>query len=901
MSSLQIGRLLLGPPIQWFEQFGDPVASLGGQVVPGPRTAPQFQATIASWAADGQTDTQAARLTLRRQIRSILNNAPLKLERHLYVIYSDDLEQDGWYVPDQAQVQDYSGSSGLATGLWQLSGANWYLAGHPRTHRDARRVWMKDLRTGLYVRDTLGLVLSTDFSALPVLQLSVLPNGATQAQDSVSGQVLPAVALAAGRDGGIAQLVTGLGDLTVASYERPESARNLSDVIAYDRRGQLGPFGTGGNNTYAATVTGAAGLLAYWRLQETSGTSAADSKGTDTGTYTGAPTLGATGPLTVAPTDTGVTFNGSTQYVTASSPTSAVDNFAIECWMKAPASNSAIIVAAANSTSGSDGWGLGFLNNLTLAGLLFNVVNVSSGYTFTDTNWHHVVMTRESGTLKFYVDGVQTSGTSTSTPVAPGASFTIAAQVTSGNFSRFFPGSLSEVAVYNQALSATTVAAHYAARLAAASTYDTPAGLANPQTAYGWQEMYGPDWPYNWQTAGQPPDAPTLENGLCRVRYDQSAGVPGFRVDVWNGATYVEQGKLTVYRNGDSFAVCTAFVSASLVEWTPDRAVLLCVLAVMTDAYSRERVYITMTRGVTGCRFEYYSALKAAGGQADAILLWGAAAADVNGAAVKIDSQAQPPAAGAGVIAATAGSGSSAFPGATLGAASFATSENDIALLRCSAAATVTPYQASLAVVQAAGAGVSTQSDTSGYGVARNALAVASSAGAGYISAHLSFAPTAGQQIMEAESMTLGTGTVSSADAAASGGFAATATRTTDANAHATQASWPNGTLGKYRVFARVKVSANTGSFYAKTGASTGTTVTTTSTGYMWLDLGDMVASNTTLEIHAWIAAGGTVSVDRVEAVLLSDLTGAGRAQGMRDLGQSALTDSRALGTLTAR
>lgn len=239
MSSLQIGRLTLGPPAQWFEQLGDPVTSLGGQSVPGSRTAPQFQTTIATWAADGHTDTVAARLTLRRQLRSMLNNSPLKFERHLFVIYSDDLEQDGWYVPDQTQVQDYSGSSGLATGLWQLSGANWYLAGHTRTHREARRVWMKDLRTGLYPRDTLGQVLSTDFSALPILQLSVLPNGAVQAQDTVSGQALITVALPTGRDGGIAQQIAGLADLTVASYERPESTRNLSDVIAYDRRGQI--------------------------------------------------------------------------------------------------------------------------------------------------------------------------------------------------------------------------------------------------------------------------------------------------------------------------------------------------------------------------------------------------------------------------------------------------------------------------------------------------------------------------------------------------------------------------------------------------------------------------------------------------------------------------------------
>jgi hypothetical protein len=90
------------------------------------------------------------------------------------------------------------------------------------------------------------------------------------------------------------------------------------------------------------------------------------------------------------------------------------------------------------------------------------------------------------------------------------------------------------------------------------------------------------------------------------------------------------------------------------------------------------------------------------------------------------------------------------------------------------------------------------------------------------VSAQLGFYAQVGDQVMEAEAMTLGTGTTSVADAAASAVKRTQSTRTTDANPHVTRATWPNSSQGKYRVFARVKTSASTLNIYAKTGATTG-------------------------------------------------------------------------------
>ena len=136
------------------------------------------------------------------------------------------------------------------------------------------------------------------------------------------------------------------------------------------------------------------------------------------------------------------------------------------------------------------------------------------------------------------------------------------------------------------------------------------------------------------------PDVPVLDNQLVRVRYDPGTGytggtgTPGFRVDVWNGSAYVEQGKLTVQRIGDVTGACNTWVSASMVEYTPDRAVIRAVLANSADVYSRELVFITVQRGELGITFECSPALKAAGTLADAILQWTPAlntgAADLN-------------------------------------------------------------------------------------------------------------------------------------------------------------------------------------------------------------------------------------------------------------------------------
>lgn len=881
MSSLQIGRLLLGPPSQWTEQAGDPLAVLGGAVVPGVRAAPQFQVALATWAADGSSDTLASRLTLRRQLRAALNNSALKLQGYLYVVYSDDVEQNGWYAPDQAQITDMFQAVALATGLWSLS-SPWFLLGHQRTHREARSVWMKNLTAasvatgiGLYPRDQLGLVLSTDFSALPTLALAVLPHGASQCAATVSGAVISGAPVPTGRDGGSCQLVQGLTDLQVLSYERPESALNLSDVIVYDRRGLSSVLPETGNTNFLPNpnleydVPGAAPAAWAPTINFNNGGAV----------LTVITTQAQAGSQSMQVVTNGVSnFEGAE--ITVSPPPGG--------WQAgSPYTFSIYIKGAIGGISNTLHLGTGADNGTA-------TFNSTAGFAQYSVTWTPV---------SSHSSGVTACFTVNQTPTA--TYYLDSGMVTSGNaVVTYIDGDRSG---YRWA-----------------GTKGNSVSSIDPQT-FGWQEVQGFDWPWSWLNTATPlPDCPVLDNGLVRVRYDGS-NTPGFRVDVWSGSAYVEQGKMCVYRNGDTPGYDNTWVSAGVVEYTPDRAVIRCELAYSGDAYSRERIFITVQRGELGATFECYPALKAAGTQADCSLVWtpalNAGAADLNQSVAKIDSLGTgagaswvPGSATHAKYAATAGTGagsgnSGLFPGgaATLGAANFTASENWVSILRFPTAYNaIGPYQTTLAVLQAANAYCQYLSAATAYGVNADEYSVLSQNGAGYLQVQVNFSPTAAQQVLEAEAMALGANWTATADANSSGSSAAKTTQTSDVGA-ITQANWMGGFLGTYRLFIRAKSTVNATVYAITTGQATPVGDPVTIVGqatptYSWYDLGEIVANNVTLGLHGWCNTAGFLMIDRVEAVLTQDRVRNGALySGARDAGQSALQDSRMLGALVAR
>jgi hypothetical protein len=196
---------------------------------------------------------------------------------------------------------------------------------------------------------------------------------------------------------------------------------------------------------------------AYWQLGEASG-NPQDSSGNArhvTG-IVGTPTYGQTGP--VAGT-TAIAFNGTTDYFTVPGTGLNVgDVFTLEAW---------IIRGATGASRGilSGGASEGYLRVLNTNALTIN--SASAGIISTSTvlipgtGWHHVVGTKNAGSVHLYLDGADVSGTvSNLTCVSTVQTFFIGLRSLTGEF---FNGTIGQAAVYPTVLTAGQVAAHYAA------------------------------------------------------------------------------------------------------------------------------------------------------------------------------------------------------------------------------------------------------------------------------------------------------------------------------------------------------------------------------------------------------------------------------------------------------
>lgn len=214
---------------------------------------------------------------------------------------------------------------------------------------------------------------------------------------------------------------------------------------------------------YAATVLARPGLVSYWRLNETSGTSAADSKGANTGTYTNGPLLGKESPLTGSG-GTSVTFDGVNDFVSlGTSSTLQTPNFTIEAWFKTTASGTLQTIYRTRYYGHSlivDGAGK------VVGGVYDSDANshsVASPGTYNDGSWHHAAYAKGPTGLKLYVDGAEVASlTAAITPLY----WTVALSIgRDGDLdSDYFNGSIDEVAFYDRALTQQEVQVHYGSR-----------------------------------------------------------------------------------------------------------------------------------------------------------------------------------------------------------------------------------------------------------------------------------------------------------------------------------------------------------------------------------------------------------------------------------------------------
>ncbi len=215
--------------------------------------------------------------------------------------------------------------------------------------------------------------------------------------------------------------------------------------------------------TYAQEVL-ADSPVGYWRLNETSGTAGASqvNAGTMAGLYINTPTLNVAGAT--SDSDKAITVSRASAQgmdVAATALLQVNDTYTYEAWIKLAATGSGTYKAICGRGSNIIDWGVWTADKLVLfagggqAGISTTAI--------PDTNWHHIAVTKNGGnTTKFYLDGVDVSGT-TGNFVTDASTLKLAWGIDYQG-AQGFDGSMDEVAFYATALSGARIAAHFAAR-----------------------------------------------------------------------------------------------------------------------------------------------------------------------------------------------------------------------------------------------------------------------------------------------------------------------------------------------------------------------------------------------------------------------------------------------------
>ena len=216
--------------------------------------------------------------------------------------------------------------------------------------------------------------------------------------------------------------------------------------------------------TYSATVL-ADHPVAYWRMDETTGSTMADASGNaNQGRYVGIYTLGQPGALAGG----AVAFDGQSGAASVmNSPSLQVNTVTIEMWIKKHTDTEYGVYVAKNVEPGGGAGSSWFqvLNSHHNGELEFRVTSdgapaVLSNSTLALNTWYYVVATYDGATAKIYLNG-KLDGTLKVTAVPKQTSDPLfIGRRTDGLFN---DAAMANVAIYSVALSADRIAAHWQA------------------------------------------------------------------------------------------------------------------------------------------------------------------------------------------------------------------------------------------------------------------------------------------------------------------------------------------------------------------------------------------------------------------------------------------------------
>lgn len=207
--------------------------------------------------------------------------------------------------------------------------------------------------------------------------------------------------------------------------------------------------------------------IAYWQLDETSGTTFVDAIGDHDGQCTNCPT-----PLASARINGGQAFDGVDDAIIVNADSAfdwqAGDSFSVELWMKGEvgetcATEDEIFVGRAEDSGES--WALGCQGNTGLA--VFQLDDGTTSFSLVsdtavnDGGWRHIAALHDGTTGEniLYVDGVSVTGQDTlSGSLSPETAVLSIGHLNGANY---FQGALDEVSLYSGLLVEREVLTHY--------------------------------------------------------------------------------------------------------------------------------------------------------------------------------------------------------------------------------------------------------------------------------------------------------------------------------------------------------------------------------------------------------------------------------------------------------
>jgi fibronectin type 3 domain-containing protein len=204
-------------------------------------------------------------------------------------------------------------------------------------------------------------------------------------------------------------------------------------------------------STYQSTVLSTPGLVSYWRLDETSGTTAHDQTSGNPGTYTGSYTLNQPGAL-ANDSDPSAAFAGGYVDVPNSPSIQNLGSVTLEAWVYWTGSGEQFIM-----TKGGVQWDLEVYGGRLTAQI--GPTFIQDTQPFPQNSWQYVAMTYDGTTLSIYRNGTLVASSAVAAPPSTTADLFIGHYpvIPSGNWT----GRIDEPAVYNTALPATTIQNHY--------------------------------------------------------------------------------------------------------------------------------------------------------------------------------------------------------------------------------------------------------------------------------------------------------------------------------------------------------------------------------------------------------------------------------------------------------